>query len=90
MIAMRLLLALGALRARASMLRLVRELLGSVNLLPQSSDLSRPDWLTYSGGKDEFALRPVTAADLVSAEGQCAMAAAGAATPMPAADRQCR
>ena len=38
-----------------------------------SSNLSRPDWLTYSGGKNEFALRPVTAADLVSADGQCAM-----------------
>ncbi len=52
---------------------------GSVNLLPKVSNLSRPDWLTYSGAKDEFSLRPVTAADLVSAEGQCAMATAEAA-----------
>ena len=51
---------------------------GSVNLLPNVGNLARPDWLTYSGGKDEFSLRPVTAADLVSAEGQCAMTAAEA------------
>jgi hypothetical protein len=55
---------------------------GSVKLIPSVGNLSRPDWLTYSGAKDEFALRPITAADLVSAEGQCAMAAAEApATP---------
>jgi hypothetical protein len=28
--------------------------------------------MTYSGSKNEFVLRPVTAEDLVSAEGQCA------------------
>lgn len=33
---------------------------------------SKPDWATYSGNKSEFALRPVTQADLVGAEGQCA------------------
>ena len=31
----------------------------------------KPDWATFSGGKNEFELRPVTAADLVSSEGQC-------------------
>lgn len=41
------------------------------NLVPRVDRLARPDWLTYSGGKQEFTLRPVTAADLVSAEGQC-------------------
>jgi len=46
--------------------------IGSVNLLPRVGSLSRPDWMTYSGSKDEFGLRPVTAADLVSADGQCA------------------
>jgi hypothetical protein len=46
--------------------------IGSVNLLPSVGNLSRPDWLTYSGNKDEFTLRAVTPADLVSAEGQCA------------------
>ena len=60
---------------------------GSVNLIPSVGNLSRPDWLTYSGAKDEFALRPITAADLVSAEGQCAMAAAEAPpTPDTASD----
>jgi hypothetical protein len=42
------------------------------------TNLSRPDWLTYSGGNDQFTLRPVTAADLVTADGQCAMTAADA------------
>jgi len=58
----------------------------SVNLLPSVGNLSRPDWLTYSGGKGEFTLRPVTAADLVSADGQCPVAAAEAAAPAPDAD----
>jgi len=53
--------------------------IGNVNLLPKVGNLSRPDWLTYSGAKDEFTLRSVTATDLVSAEGQCAMTAAEAA-----------
>jgi hypothetical protein len=52
--------------------------MGGVNLLPKVGNLSRPDWLTYSGSKDEFSLRPVSAADLVSADGQCAMTTAGA------------
>lgn len=51
------------------------------NLLPRVDQLARPDWLTYSGAKDEFALRPVTAADLVSPEGQCAMIAAESGPP---------
>jgi hypothetical protein len=51
------------------------------NLLPRVDKLARPDWLTYSGGKEEFTLRPITAADLVSPEGQCAMAAPQAAPP---------
>jgi hypothetical protein len=55
---------------------------GNVNLLPKVSNLARPDWLTYSGAKDGFSLRPVTAADLVTADGQCAMTAAEA----PASD----
>ena len=32
----------------------------------------KPDWITYSGNKNEFTLRPVVAEDLVSSEGQCA------------------
>jgi len=54
--------------------------IGNVNLLPRVDSLAKPDWLTYSGGKNEFTLRPVTAADLVSAEGQCPIAAAEAAS----------
>ena len=57
------------------------ENVGSVSLLPKVGNLSRPDWLTYSGAKEEFTLRPVTPADLVTADGQCAMAAAEAASP---------
>lgn len=45
--------------------------IGSVNLIPRVDNLARPDWLTYSGAKDEFSLRAVTAADLVTQEGQC-------------------
>lgn len=55
---------------------------GSVSLVPKMGNLARPDWLTYSGSKDEFTLRQVTAADLVSAEGACPMAEA-AADPSP-------
>jgi hypothetical protein len=44
---------------------------GTVKLLPSVSNLSRPDWLTFSGGKDQFELRAVGAADLVNADGQC-------------------
>jgi hypothetical protein len=54
--------------------------LGNVKLLPRVDSLSRPDWLTYSGGKNEFALRPATAADMVTADGQCAMPAAASAS----------
>ena len=57
--------------------------IGNVKLIPKVTNLARPDWLTYSGGKDHFTLRPVTAADLVSAEGQCAMTAAEAPAAPP-------
>ena len=43
---------------------------GSVNLIPANS--LRPDWLSYSGHKEEFALRPAGAHDLVGPDGQCA------------------
>src|SRR5262249_34468175 len=46
--------------------------LNGVTLVPKPETLLRkPDWTTFSGGKNEFELRPVTAADLVGAEGQC-------------------
>ena len=51
--------------------------LGSVNIIPKP-DL-RPDWLSYSGHKEEFTLRPAGPADLVSPDGQCAAPQAPAA-----------
>jgi hypothetical protein len=62
-----------------------------ISVLPRPDTLLRkPDWASFSGAKSEFVLRPVTAEDLVSAEGQCAFAgpeqAPGAADPaVPAA-----
>src|SRR5262249_1931102 len=60
--------------------------LNGVTLVPKPETLLRkPDWTTFSGGKSEFELRPVTAADLVSAEGQCNSAAGQAAADPTAA-----
>ena len=56
--------------------------------------MRKPDWATFSGGKNDFELRAITAADLVGPEGQCAggpeqgfadQAAAGAAPQPPLA-----
>jgi hypothetical protein len=44
--------------------------LGGINIIPKA-DL-RPDWLSYSGHKEEFTLREAGAADLVGPDGQCA------------------
>jgi hypothetical protein len=44
--------------------------IGSINIIPKP-DL-RPDWLSYSGHKEEFTLREAAAADLVGPDGQCA------------------
>jgi hypothetical protein len=50
--------------------------LNNVTLAPKPETLMRkPDWATFSGGKNDFELRPITAADLVGPEGQCAAAA---------------
>jgi hypothetical protein len=50
--------------------------LNNVTLAPKAETLPRkPDWATFSGNKSEFELRPVTASDLVSADGQCVPAA---------------
>ena len=51
----------------------------SANLLPRADQLARPDWLTYSGGKSDFTLRPVRSEELVSQDGQCAISAQDAA-----------
>ena len=54
--------------------------LSNVTLVPKPETLMRkPDWATFSGGKNDFELRPITAADLVGPEGQCGAAAAGQA-----------
>lgn len=46
--------------------------LNNLTLAPKPDTfLRKPDWATYSGGKNEFELRPVTAADLVGPDGQC-------------------
>jgi hypothetical protein len=45
--------------------------IGSASLLPKVETFTRPDWLTYSGGKEDFALRPVGPEDLVGAQGEC-------------------
>jgi hypothetical protein len=66
--------------------------LNNVTLVPKPETLLRkPDWATFSGGKNEFELRPVTAADLVDSQGQCASrpeqqaaAAEGTNPPAPA------
>jgi hypothetical protein len=55
--------------------------LNNVTLAPKPESLMRkPDWATFSGGKNDFELRPITAADLVGPEGQCAGAATDQAT----------
>ena len=58
--------------------------LNNVTLAPKPETLMRkPDWATYSGGKNDFDLRPITPADLVNAEGQCAGGAPGAPDQQP-------
>jgi hypothetical protein len=50
--------------------------LSNVTLVPKPETMLRkPDWATFSGGKNDFELRPITAADLVGPEGQCGAAA---------------
>jgi hypothetical protein len=61
------------------------ETIGEVNLLPRIDRIAKPDWLTYSGGRQEFALRPVGPDDLVGAEGQCPVTPEQAAAAQAAA-----
>jgi hypothetical protein len=51
--------------------------LSNVNLLP-GANVFKPDWLTFSGSKQDFTLREATAEDLVGADGQCAATLAAA------------
>jgi hypothetical protein len=53
----------------------------SASILPKTPDLMRPDWLSYSGNKEEFSLRAAGPQDLVGPDGQCA---AVQAAPEPA------
>jgi hypothetical protein len=46
--------------------------LTNVTLPKADTVLRKPDWATYSGGAKDFELRPITAADLVGPDGQCA------------------
>src|SRR5262245_4029184 len=46
------------------------ETLGSI----KAPSLPKPDWLSYSGNKEEFTLRPTGPADWVGPDGQCASA----------------
>ncbi len=47
--------------------------LNNVTLAPKPESLARkPDWATFSGGRNDFELRPIAAADLVGPDGQCA------------------
>jgi hypothetical protein len=50
-------------------------------VLPKpESILNRPDWATFSGAKNEFVLRAVSAEDLINADGQCAAVDTGQAS----------
>jgi hypothetical protein len=60
-----LLLALGACSSDLS--------LNNLTLVPKPDTLMRkPDWATVAPGKNDFALRPLSGADFVGQDGQCA------------------
>jgi len=44
---------------------------GSINIVPKTTDLLRPDWTSFSGHKEEFNLRAPGPQDLVSPDGLC-------------------
>jgi hypothetical protein len=47
--------------------------LNNLTLVPKPETLMRkPDWATFSAGKNDFSLRPLTSADFVNKDGQCA------------------
>jgi len=50
--------------------------LNNLTLVPKPETLMRkPDWATFSAGKNDSSLRPLTSADFVNQDGQCAAAA---------------
>ena len=49
--------------------------LNNLTLVPKPETLMRkPDWATFSAGKNDITLRPLTSADFVNQDGQCAAA----------------
>jgi hypothetical protein len=55
--------------------------LNNLTLAPKPETLMRkPDWATFSAGKNDLTLRPVTAADLINRDGQCPAASEQAGT----------
>jgi hypothetical protein len=66
--------------------------LNNLTLMPKTDTLMRkPDWATIAPGKNDLGLRPLTSADFVGQDGQCATDQArgstestGAGTPAPA------
>jgi hypothetical protein len=53
--------------------------LNNLTLVPKPDTLMRkPDWATFSAGKNDLSLRPLTSADFVNQDGQCAAAPAQA------------
>ena len=65
----RIAIRFGALAALSLTISACSSAPSSSGLLPTpDAILKRPDWATFSGAKSEFALRPVTTEDLVSAE----------------------
>src|SRR5262249_55186439 len=47
--------------------------LNNLTLVPKPETLMRkPDWATFSAGKNDITLRPLTSADFVNQDGQCA------------------
>jgi hypothetical protein len=55
--------------------------LNNLTLAPKPETLMRkPDWATFSAGKNDLGQRPVTAADLINRDGQCPAASEQAGT----------
>jgi hypothetical protein len=72
-----LVLALGACSSDLS--------LNNLTLVPKPDTLMRkPDWATFSAGKSDFSLRPLTSADFVNQDGQCAAVAEVRSSAEPA------
>jgi hypothetical protein len=59
--------------------------LNNLTLVRKPETLMRkPDWATFTAGKNDFSLRPLTSADFVNQDGQCAEQARSTADPVGA------